>query len=350
MEVLLDTCGRGIYLLLIYIFLLKAAAECPKPGTNGNIVLTNDALLMNDFPEGSEVTLECATGYEIESGSGVINCIDGKWTKPDLTCRKKDCGPPNPKPNMSFNTSQGTLFGAIATVICDKGYHLSGLGYKQCFDGGWGGRAKCEIVLCDIPAQVANGRIVWDSKDDPKYGEVIQFVCDEGYTLDGTDSIKCGENGEYDFMPPQCVGVTTERTTSPPVTPAAGTSSGTTSSETSTVHRDKTITTSATPAVSPSARGGGDILTAEDTATSATSVTPTISSFEDRHKGDEHINMDTGKILVIVTGVLCALVAAFGLFLCRSLKKKGSANGTVPISQRASVTQEDMPANIASLS
>uniref|UniRef100_A0A4W6D581 Sushi domain-containing protein n=1 Tax=Lates calcarifer TaxID=8187 RepID=A0A4W6D581_LATCA len=275
MEVLLDTCGRGIYLLLIYIFLLKAAAECPKPGTNGNIVLTNDALLMNDFPEGSEVTLECATGYEIESGSGVINCIDGKWTKPDLTCRKKDCGPPNPKPNMSFNTSQGTLFGAIATVICDKGYHLSGLGYKQCFDGGWGGRAKCEIVLCDIPAQVANGRIVWDSKDDPKYGEVIQFVCDEGYTLDGTDSIKCGENGEYDFMPPQCVG-------------------------------------------------GGDILTAEDTATSATSVTPTISSFEDRHKGDEHINMDTGKILVIVTGVLCALVAAFGLFLCRSLKKKGS--------------------------
>lgn len=36
---------------------------------------------------------------------------------------------------------------------------------------------------------------------------------------------------------------------------AAGTSSGTTSSETSTVHRDKTITTSATPAVSPSARG-----------------------------------------------------------------------------------------------
>uniref|UniRef100_A0A4W6D5H1 Sushi domain-containing protein n=1 Tax=Lates calcarifer TaxID=8187 RepID=A0A4W6D5H1_LATCA len=288
MEVLLDTCGRGIYLLLIYIFLLKAA--------------------------------------------------------------EKDCGPPNPKPNMSFNTSQGTLFGAIATVICDKGYHLSGLGYKQCFDGGWGGRAKCEIVLCDIPAQVANGRIVWDSKDDPKYGEVIQFVCDEGYTLDGTDSIKCGENGEYDFMPPQCVGVTTERTTSPPVTPAAGTSSGTTSSETSTVHRDKTITTSATPAVSPSARGGGDILTAEDTATSATSVTPTISSFEDRHKGDEHINMDTGKILVIVTGVLCALVAAFGLFLCRSLKKKGSANGTVPISQRASVTQEDMPANIASLS
>ncbi|GAA6216830.1 complement factor H-like isoform X3 [Lates japonicus] len=331
MEVLLDTCGRGIYLLLIYIFLLKAAAECPKPETNGNIVLTNDALLMNDFPEGSEVTLECATGYEIESGSGVINCIDGKWTKPDLTCRKKDCGPPTPKPNMSFNTSQGTLFGALATVICDKGYQLSGLGYKQCFDGGWGGRAKCEIVLCDIPAQVANGRIVWDSKDDPKYGEVIQFVCDEGYTLDGTDSIKCGETGEYDFMPPQCVGVTTERTTtkmvtSPPVTPtpAAGTSSGTTSSETSTAHRDKTITTSSTPAVSPSARGGGDIMTAEDTATSATSVTPTTSSFEDRHKGDVYINMDIGNILAIGFGVFCALVAAVGLFLCRSLKKKGS--------------------------
>lgn len=78
-------------LTMLPLYLVFPPAECPKPGTNGNIVLTNDALLMNDFPEGSEVTLECATGYEIESGSGVINCIDGKWTKPDLTCRSESC-------------------------------------------------------------------------------------------------------------------------------------------------------------------------------------------------------------------------------------------------------------------
>lgn len=34
---------------------------------------------------------------------------------------EKDCGQPKPQPNMSFNTSKGTLFGDFAKVICDKG-------------------------------------------------------------------------------------------------------------------------------------------------------------------------------------------------------------------------------------
>lgn len=34
---------------------------------------------------------------------------------------EKDCGPPVPKQNESFNISAGTLFGAVIKVICDKG-------------------------------------------------------------------------------------------------------------------------------------------------------------------------------------------------------------------------------------
>ncbi|XP_060897112.1 complement factor H isoform X4 [Labrus mixtus] len=206
MDVLLNTCGRKRVQTVLFVFLLvvNAAAECPKPEGKESIILSEAALLMNDFPEGSDVTLECGNGFELDSGSGVITCIDGKWTEPDLICKKRDCGPPTPMPNMSFRLSEGTLFRAVAIVICDKGYRVIGSSYKQCFALGWSGRAKCEIITCSKPGGVTNGRSSWDSQDEPKYGETVQYVCDQGFSLTGNDSIMCTETGEYDAEPPKC--------------------------------------------------------------------------------------------------------------------------------------------------
>lgn len=44
---------------------------------------------MNDFPEGSDVRLECANGHVRESGSGITTCIDGNWSEPDLICKSE---------------------------------------------------------------------------------------------------------------------------------------------------------------------------------------------------------------------------------------------------------------------
>ncbi|XP_028262868.1 complement factor H isoform X6 [Parambassis ranga] len=210
MEFLLDTCGqlRLKSLLLMYLFVWKAAAaDCPKPEGGKNTVLTNESLLMNDFPDGVSASLQCSNGYEKESGSGIITCAGGTWTDSDLICRRKDCGQPRPQPHMRFNTTMGTLFGDIAEVICDKGYTISGTSYKQCFAGGWFGRSTCEIVTCDLPPELDNGQSLRDAKDEPKYGEMILYSCDEGYTLVGSDSIVCTETGEYDSQPPHCKGM-----------------------------------------------------------------------------------------------------------------------------------------------
>ncbi|KAG8007582.1 Complement factor H, partial [Nibea albiflora] len=235
MDVLLDTCGRRRVksLLMMYLFVVNAAAECPKPYGWENMFLTNEALLLNDFPEGSHITVECGNGYVAESGTGIVNCINGNWSDPDLICKKSDCGPPKPQPNMSFNISAGTLFGDTVKVLCDKGYQLSGVSYKRCFSNGWIGRSSCKIVTCDKPGEIDNGRNTWVSEDKPKYGEIIQYVCNDGYSLVGTDKITCNENNQYDFPPPECKN--------PSATP--------------TVHRDKTITTSATQTDSTPAQG-----------------------------------------------------------------------------------------------
>ncbi|XP_073325355.1 complement decay-accelerating factor, GPI-anchored isoform X2 [Pagrus major] len=340
MEVLLDTCGRLRVrpLLLMYLFVLKAAADCPRPQEEENTVLSNEALLMNDFPEGSDVTFECANGYVIESGSGVTTCIDGKWTEPDLICTKKDCGPPKMLPNMAFDTSQSTLFGSTIKITCDRGYQVNGNSYKTCLATGWTGRGKCELVTCDIPGEVTNGKSSWVSDDYPTYGTIIQYTCGEGYTPVGNDTIVCSESGEYDSEPPQCKSVTTEYkittemvTTATPAPPAQEASTSTESPATSTAHRVKAITTSATSAVPPSLRGGRQNLPAEDKATTASDTSTT--SFQGKRDEAVDTSRDSGYIPVIVS-VVCVFVVACILILCIHkflLRRKGFANGTTPI-------------------
>lgn len=154
-------CVWSWHILLYHVL----TAECPKPQVEGNVVLTTDALLMNDFPEGGEATFECANGYLKEQGSERITCTSGKWSTLKLTCKsmrqnssnflsfsvkcdfycmfdlftvwlfvagvnlarwlfisEKDCGAPRKMPHLTYEFKEGTLFGASARAICDKGW------------------------------------------------------------------------------------------------------------------------------------------------------------------------------------------------------------------------------------
>ncbi|XP_074495982.1 complement decay-accelerating factor isoform X8 [Sebastes fasciatus] len=227
MDVLLDTCtGRRAVtcLLLLHLLVMKAAAECSKPQGGANRVLTNAALLRNDFPDGLDITLECGHGYVKESGSGIITCVGSIWTELDLNCKRRDCGDPKPQPHMSFNISSGTLYGAVIKGICDKGFQISGSSYRTCYANGWSRGATCEIITCAKPVDVTNGKSSWDSQEYPKYGEIVQYVCNMGYVLIGKDSLTCRDRGRYDYLPPTCEGQTTTEalritTTMPTSTP-----------------------------------------------------------------------------------------------------------------------------------
>lgn len=78
-------------LFMLPLCLFFFSADCPNPHFRENMVPTNTALLMNEFLEDSEVTLECRNGYVLESGSGIMTCVDGNWTEPDLVCKSESC-------------------------------------------------------------------------------------------------------------------------------------------------------------------------------------------------------------------------------------------------------------------
>uniref|UniRef100_A0A3P9HEY7 Sushi domain-containing protein n=1 Tax=Oryzias latipes TaxID=8090 RepID=A0A3P9HEY7_ORYLA len=210
MEVVLNASGLRKFrsLLLIHLFAVNAAADClTPPTTQHDTDLSEKSRMVDDYREGVQLQLECISGYVRKSGTGNTTCNSGNWTKSDLICTRKDCGPPHDQPHMKFNLSQGTLFGDAVQVLCDKGYLLSGVTFKQCLSFGWFGKAKCFAVVCKTPPEVANASSSWSGPKNPKYGETIQYSCKEGYTLFGNSSITCDENGGYTPGPPECKAV-----------------------------------------------------------------------------------------------------------------------------------------------
>ncbi|XP_020558924.1 complement receptor type 2 isoform X7 [Oryzias latipes] len=238
MEVVLNASGlrKLRSLLLIHLFAVNAAADClTPPTTQHDTDLSEKSRMVDDYREGVQLQLECVSGYVRKSGTGNTTCNSGNWTKSDLICTRKDCGPPRDQPHMKFNLSQGTLFGDAVQVLCDKGYLLSGVTFKQCLSFGWFGKANCFAVVCKTPPEVANGLSSWSGPKNPKYGETVQYSCKEGYTLFGNSSITCDENGGYSPGPPEC------KETTSTVTIAISTS-----------HRNKLATTQIASTVSPS--------------------------------------------------------------------------------------------------
>uniref|UniRef100_A0A3B5R6I7 Sushi domain-containing protein n=1 Tax=Xiphophorus maculatus TaxID=8083 RepID=A0A3B5R6I7_XIPMA len=150
-----------------------------------NTVLTEESLLKSEFPNGTVITYECRNGYYKVNGTGTMNCVDGKWTEPDIICSKKDCGLLEAQPHMLFNTSEGTQFGAMVKVTCDEGYVIFGSSYRKCLEIGWYGKGDC-VRKC--------------------INSLFFNTVGQRYTMVGTDTIRCTETAEYDYEPPQCIG------------------------------------------------------------------------------------------------------------------------------------------------
>ncbi|XP_063046640.1 CUB and sushi domain-containing protein 3-like isoform X4 [Engraulis encrasicolus] len=192
-------------------FIRSEAAECIAPKELGNsVILSNEHVLQNDFPDGSEAKLDCDNGFRPLNGSDTITCQNGIWSTVELTCTRKDCGPPKASPHVRFLYPKGenaTLFTDRITAVCETGFRLVGSSTWQCLNYGWKGRSSCYVIECGetrnetLPV-LENGETINAPHDKQRveFGDVIQYRCHHGYHLIGNDTIKCTENG-YTALP-----------------------------------------------------------------------------------------------------------------------------------------------------
>ncbi|XP_041801187.1 complement receptor type 1-like isoform X2 [Chelmon rostratus] len=201
------------FLLLACLGPVITAQDCLQPVGGPNMNLKDKDLLLQEFPDGTQVTFACDVGHVSAGGSAVITCTAGSWSAVRLKCERKNCGPFEEVENGHIDYSEGTEFGAKIVITCNTGYRFVGQQEPKkilCGDKGWLGRLPvCEEVTCNVPPAIADGTFS-PNKEVYGYREVVQYSCQKDLTLSGSKSVSCSDDGTFQPDPPTCLTVQCE--------------------------------------------------------------------------------------------------------------------------------------------
>ncbi|XP_068930874.1 complement component receptor 1-like protein [Petaurus breviceps papuanus] len=138
------------------------------------------------------VELECHPGFTMK-GSKIVRCQSNSQWEPSLPVCFKGCLPPvEISHGKSNRTKDYFSFGEAVSYVCEPGYYLSGSASIKCIaPGKWSYETpKCEVKSCGVFLdQLPNGRVI--SPHQPRLGTNVSFVCNEGFWLNGKSSSTC---------------------------------------------------------------------------------------------------------------------------------------------------------------
>uniref|UniRef100_A0A3B4AT20 Sushi domain-containing protein n=1 Tax=Periophthalmus magnuspinnatus TaxID=409849 RepID=A0A3B4AT20_9GOBI len=174
------------------------------------------------YQKGDSVSFNCDTGF-ISGRQIRFLCSDSGWTPaPGGVCRLKPCPLPEDIPNGYYLMSIGDefAFGTTIKYICNEGYQMgSKEDTRTCLLDGWSNHVPvCEPLSCDVPPQTPGVTV----KGLPSEGEYIlpdrflSFSCDSpDSTLNGSATLICGKNGQWDHPFPNCLDLCTLPSSNP---------------------------------------------------------------------------------------------------------------------------------------
>ncbi|XP_060596340.1 sushi, von Willebrand factor type A, EGF and pentraxin domain-containing protein 1-like [Ruditapes philippinarum] len=157
--------------------------------------------------------IDCDTGFYNKNDNQTsdisttnIKCsASGKWINMP-TCVLKDCGKlSSPSNGIISYVSNMTTFASKAVYICDNGYQLNGSDTIECKNTGkWSDYTTyCQIKDCGVVLPPANGDIVLH-QNSTVYGSNATYICDEGYNMIGQANITCEASGNWDNKTTSC--------------------------------------------------------------------------------------------------------------------------------------------------
>ncbi|XP_041439963.1 CUB and sushi domain-containing protein 2 isoform X1 [Xenopus laevis] len=171
-----------------------SCGELPTPA-NGNKIG-----MLTQF--GATAIFACNNGYTLV-GSRVRECMaNGLWSGQEVKCLAGHCGTPEPIVNGLIN-EQNYNYRDSVVYQCNSGFRLIGMSVRICQqDHLWSGKAPiCVPITCGHPGNPGNG--ITQGSQFNLY-DVVKFVCNRGYTLEGAMQAQCQLNGQWSHQMPTC--------------------------------------------------------------------------------------------------------------------------------------------------
>ena len=150
--------------------LSSAAVGCGDPGTP-----TNGQRSLSSTTYNSVVTYTCDVGYTLQGSNSRTCQSNGQWTEsiPQCLCE----------------------YSVIRVVFCCTLYAPFHNYASYVF-------LPTTAINCGDPGTPTNGQ---RNVSSTTYNSVVTYTCDEGYTLQGSNTRTCQSNGQWTESIPQCL-------------------------------------------------------------------------------------------------------------------------------------------------
>ncbi|XP_039605784.1 sushi, von Willebrand factor type A, EGF and pentraxin domain-containing protein 1-like, partial [Polypterus senegalus] len=156
---------------------------------------------------GNTITFECNHGYRI-NGSRTVTCGSENQWSPLPTCQRIICANVPNLENGRKKSEHSPPYSFKNTIYftCEGGYRLIGSHFITCNENDeWSSELPtCKRIVCPDVKDLENGKKT-PRHDSPYYfNDVISFACDAGYRMAGRQTITCNENEEWSSELPTC--------------------------------------------------------------------------------------------------------------------------------------------------
>ncbi|XP_048255629.1 sushi, von Willebrand factor type A, EGF and pentraxin domain-containing protein 1-like [Haliotis rufescens] len=160
-------------------------------------------VIMAGLEYGSYASFECDVGYVLD-GERKIQCsLQGRWSSEVPICRIVSCGPPGAFVNGEITGSVYT-YGSTTSYICIRGFELKGTAERTCgADGLWEpSTPRCHSIVCPDLPDIDYGRTIMQSNT---LDGLVRYSCQPSFVLRGESSRTCLDTGEWSGSDPSCV-------------------------------------------------------------------------------------------------------------------------------------------------
>ena len=208
------TCNEGFRINGEYILTCLSTGSWSGTAPFCEIILCEQlptipygSVSFNTLTVGSKAAYSCDQSYEL-IGKPIRECLNtARWSGTEPLCSQLECPPPNSIDHGTIISNARTV-GQVIRYNCDEGYRLQGISFRLCLHQKmWSGLdPMCVPVKCQSPSPLNHGQIV-NLESEYKFGDIIQYECNEGYNLIGEAERECtsqGSRGRWSSIAPTC--------------------------------------------------------------------------------------------------------------------------------------------------